>query len=101
MANPETLNDKLLVNGPVHTGVYLDHHRHTAIVVKVKEGMVHYLTFITGQVTLEMRNAETFASEFFIQLYMYPVLRAVRKYATCGLAITPEARVILRAILKG
>lgn len=97
----ENLNAKLLVSGAVRTGVYLDHGRHSAIVVKVKDSIVYYLTFISGSVTLERRSVEAFTAAFNIQLYMYPLLRAARRYAESGLAINTEARTVLRALLRG
>jgi hypothetical protein len=101
---PETLN-ALLRAYEVHTGVYKNYHSRTAIVVKVsKEGKVHYLHMAAdAKIVLEARDAKSFLAEFYIELYHYPVLRAVRSYAravrTYHFAVTEEARKVINAIL--
>lgn len=100
----ETLNGQLRAYD-VHTGVYQSHARRTAIVVKVgREGQVYYVTLTENfKILLVQSFREKFLADFPIELYHYPVLRAVRSYAravrTDHAYISDEARKVLNAIL--
>ncbi len=93
------LNAKL-VNTETHTGVYVDNNRKSAIVVRVKNGIVHYVTMQTGSVTLQSCSTEKFEAQFNTKLYHYPVRRACRVYMNSGLGVSNEAAAILRAVLN-
>jgi hypothetical protein len=98
----ELLNNQLVAIAPVHTGVYLSHQRRSAVVVRVKQGHVHYLTFLDCQVQVHESFTEKFLRDYPLELYRYPALRALRqfvRYVRLGFKITPEAKVLLRAIL--
>ena len=100
------------------TGVYLDCHRHSAIVVRVRDGKVVYLTMnitkreylaeakhfvysVTAQnVDVVTATDEAFAKQFEIYLPGYPVMKAVKKYWRSGLRVTPEAKKIIRILAE-
>lgn len=100
----ETLNAQLLAR-EVHTGVYQNYARRIAIVVKVsKEGRVHYLHLEgNSSIVLESATSADFIKEYFIELYHYPVRRAVRLYAGYvrkdNFAVSDDARKVINAIL--
>jgi hypothetical protein len=102
--NREILNNQLVAYAPVHTGVYQDAYRHTCVVVRVREGKIHYMTFFDCTVQLHESFTEKFLREWPLELYQYSALRALRKFAHYieqGFSATPEARTVLRSILKG
>lgn len=100
----ETLN-ALLVTQDIHTGVFLSHARRVAIVVKIdKEGRVFFL-HLTGdcKVVLEQSFREKFKADFPVELYHYPVARALRKYVSYvrkdKFEVADDARKVINAIL--
>lgn len=97
------------------TGCYLDHNSHSAIVVRVKDGKVVYLTMnvtkpvvyqgsvhyeVTAQ-RVELRSAHEaeFAKQYIKYLHNYPIQRAIKVYWRSGLTVTPEATEIIRRVL--
>lgn len=97
----ESLNAQLAAR-EVRTGVYMTKQRNVCVVVRVKEGKVHLLHFANCTVQLEVSFREKFLVDYPIQLYQYPAMRAVRKFAKFvreGFACTPEARKVINAIL--
>lgn len=100
------------------TGVYLDCHRHSAIVVRVRDGKVVYLTMnvtkreflteikrfvysvVSQQVDVVTATDEAFAKQFEIFLPGYPVMKAVKAYWRSGLKVTPEAKKIIRILAE-
>jgi len=101
---PETLN-AMLVAREVHTGVYKSRQARIAVVVRVKQGHVHYLR-LAPNCTIELVQSfdEKFLQDFPVELFHYPVMRAVRRYASYvrkdGFPITEEARKVINAILS-
>lgn len=83
----------------MRAGVYLDRSRHTAIVVRVKDGHVWFLTMESGAITLEQSSTEKFAHQYSEFMPDYPVLRAVRKYRSSGLRIEDDAARVLTIIV--
>jgi hypothetical protein len=99
----------------LHTGVYLDQHRHSAIAVRVKDGKVVYLTMnptkpvvekgrtsfeVTGcRVSLCTLSDTEFTRQFELYLPDYPVLKAAKTYWRSGLEVTPEAKKVLQLLL--
>ena len=97
------------------TGVYLDWHRHSAVVVRIKDGTVVYLTMnetvierfggkfaympTKQHVALCQTSDSRFAHQFDIFLPSYPILRAVKAYWRSGLDVTPEAKKVMQLIL--
>jgi len=99
----ETLNSQLIAR-EVHTGVYQTHKREIAVVVRVKEGKVHYLALDAKcRIVLEATDAASFLRDHPLELYHYPIRRAVRKFARWvrvdHLPVTDEARKVINAIL--
>lgn len=100
----ELLNS-MLVAREAHTGVFKNRQGRIAVVVKVSQkGTVHYLHLTpTCEIVLEALAADSFLREYNIELYHYPVMRAVRKYAsyvrTDGFPVSDEARKVINAIL--
>jgi hypothetical protein len=105
MAIPtETLNAQLVAY-EVHTGVFKSHSARIAIVVRVKKGHVHFLHLSPDcRIELAASFVEKFLADYPVELYHYPVLRAVRKYASWvrrdHFEITDEARKVINAILS-
>lgn len=98
----ELLNNQLLAT-VVHTGVYKDSQSHTCVVVRVKDRHIHYMHFRDCIVQLEESFTEKFLADYPVELYRYPALRALRKmahYIEQGFAVTPQAKTVLRSILK-
>ena len=100
--DPDILNAKMALSPHVlfGTGVYLDHMRHSAIVVRVKEDRFTFITTRSGSVTLEACHREVFLHDWAVQLPNYPVLRAVRSHLRPGLNVSADAGKILRSILE-
>lgn len=100
----ELLNNQLIAR-EVHTGVYQNKQRRVAIVVRVsKEGKVAYLTLTdTCRIEVQVSFAEKFLADFPLELYHYPVMRAVRRYAGYvrkeHIPISDEARKVINSIL--
>jgi uracil phosphoribosyltransferase len=100
----------------IKTGCYLDHHRHSAIVVRVKDGTVTYLTMnvtkpshYQGQISYETTaqkvslcsaSDSAFAKQYEIYMPSYPVLRAAEIFWRSGLEVTPEAAKVIHILLK-
>jgi hypothetical protein len=103
MAIDKELLNQQLVATEVHTGVYQDRQRRVCVVVRVKEGHVHYLTFLNCTVQLHSSFKEKFLTDYPVELYHYPAMRALRKFARYiheGFSATPEARTVLRSVLR-
>ena len=97
------------------TGCYLDQHRHSAIVLRVKNGTVTYLTMnvtkpshyqgtltyevMAQKVSLCSASDTAFAKQFEVYLHAYPVLQAIKKYWRSGLQVSPEAEEAIRMFL--
>jgi hypothetical protein len=95
------------------TGCYLDPNNHSAIVVRIKDGIVTYLTMnvtrptdgrgayeVTAQrVSLCTASDSVFAHQYGKFLHNYPVLRAVKIYWRSGLEVTPEAKAVIKLLL--
>lgn len=97
----ESLNAQLRTF-EVRTGVYLSKQRNVCVVVRVKENKVYLLHFANCTVQLEVSFREKFMVDYPIQLYQYPAIRAVRKFAQYvreGFACTPDARKVINSIL--
>jgi hypothetical protein len=98
------------------TGCYLDHHRHSCIVVRIKDGVVTFLTmnvtklsYYQGQVSYETvaqkvslctMSDSAFAKQYEIYLPSYPVLQAAQIFWRSGLEVTPEAAKVIGLLLK-
>lgn len=99
----ELINNQLVATSPVHTGVYISVERRTCVVVRVKDGKINYMTFEDSLVQLHESFPDKFLRDYPLELYRYPAMRALRKFARYihdGFKATPEARTVLRAILK-
>lgn len=98
----------------ITTGCYLDPHRHSAVVVRVKDGIVTYLTMnvtrptddrqgayeVTAQrVSLCTASDTVFARQYEVFLHSYPVLHALRVYWRSGLEVTPDAAKVIKLVL--
>lgn len=99
----------------LRTGVYQDWHRHSAIVVRVKNGTVTYLTMnvttlervggqmaytsMKEQVSVCSAEESRFCKQYDIYLPDYPVLRAVRVYWRSGLTVTEDAERVIKLLL--
>lgn len=98
----------------ITTGCYLDPHRHSAVVVRVKDGIVTYLTMNVTRPTDDRRGAyevtaqrvslctasdSVFARQYEVFLHSYPVLRALRAYWRSGLEVTPDAAKVIKLVL--
>lgn len=104
MPIPDYVLNAQLVTTDVHTGVYQSRHRRTAVVVRVKGDMVSYLTLCADcRIELEHVSRTKFIADWPIELFHYPALRAIRKYASYvvkdNFRCTPEARKVINAIL--
>lgn len=100
----------------LRTGVYLDQHRHSAIVLRVKDGRVVYLTMnptrtvnVQGRETFEVIaqrvslcsvSDREFAHQYEIYMPGYPVLKAIKTYWRSGLDVTPEAKEAIRKVAQ-
>ena len=97
------------------TGCYLNQHRHSAIVLRIKNGAVTFLTLnvtkptrYEGTLVYEVRQEKVslctlsehdFAAQFEVFLHNYPVLQAIRIYWRSGLEVTSEAEAAIRMFL--
>ena len=98
------------------TGCYQDYNSRSAIVVRIKDGTVTYLTMnvtklevvegrkvyetTAARVSLCSCSVRAFTEQFCKYLHNYPVLRAIKVYWRSGLAVTPEAEQVIRLLLK-
>lgn len=98
--DPEMLNEKQL-DAPVRTGVYLNHHRESCVLIRFKNGHCTYLTWQNGTVRMVTELLYVFTRDWPIRLPNYPALRALRKYRDGGLPIETTAAGALRAVLGG
>lgn len=94
----DVLNEQMR-DGPVRTGVYMNDHRKTAVVVRVKEAKAYFLTSLTGTIELQVESVVTFGRSWPIFLPNYPARRAARHYQNSGLAVEASAGSILRSVL--
>jgi hypothetical protein len=99
----------------IKTGCYLDHHRHSCIVVRVKAGTVTFLTMnvtkpshYQGQISYETTAQKVslcsmsdtaFAHQYEIYMPSYPVLQAAKIFWRSGLEVTPEAEKVIKLLL--
>ena len=97
------------------TGCYLDQHRHSAIVLRIKSNVVTFLTMnvtrmvnfqgnisyetVTERVSLCSVNDAAFAKQYLTYLHNYPVLRAIKIYWRSGLDVSDEAKEAIRLFL--
>lgn len=97
------------------TGCYLDHNSRSAIVIRVKDDKVVYLTMnvtkpvayqgsvhyeVTAQrVELLSASGAEFSKQYIKYLHNYPVQRAIKVYWRSGLTVTPEATEAIRRVL--
>lgn len=89
------------VVAPIPLGVYVDHERHTAIVLKNDDhGGVFYLTMSSGKITLEHVGRERFKDSFKLHLAAYPMRRAVRSYYTSLLDRDAQAQKVMKRALE-
>lgn len=84
----------------VPRGVFMDHHRSTAIVVRQDNTGVWYLTMATGEITVRHLSFDRFLHQYRLYLPDYPLLRAVRKYKESTLARDDRAEQVMRALLR-
>lgn len=82
----------------MRTGIYLDYGRHSAIVVRVKDGTAMYLSMATGKVSLCQSSIERFLHDFIIAMPNYPVLKAAKIYYYSGLEIEEAAERVLKLL---
>lgn len=100
------------------TGVYLDCHRHSAIVVRVKDGKVVFLTMnvtqrervagvkhevfevVKQEVSVVTMTDDSFAHQYEVFLPNYPIMKAVKAYWRSGLRVSTEAKEIIRILAK-
>lgn len=100
------------------TGVYLDCHRHSAIVVRVKEGKVVFLTMnvtereylgelkrfvlkvVKQEVSVVTMDDQKFAQQYEVFLPNYPIMKAVKAYWRSGLSVSSEAKEIIRILAR-
>lgn len=80
-------------------GVYLDQHRYSAVLIHLHEQGVHYLTLVTGKVTVEFHSDEKFLHDFPLILSEYPIRRAIRLYNESGLERDERTQKILDRLL--
>jgi len=83
----------------IHVGVYLNFNRNTAIVVRVKEHIVWYLTMQSGAIDLRKVSESKFAHEWTIHMPSYPAVRAIRTYARSELSRSEEAKKVMSLAL--
>lgn len=97
------------------TGCYLDQHRHSAIVLRIKNNAVTFLTMnvtkqanyqgaisyetVAQRVSLCSVSDTAFARQFEVFLHNYPVVKAIKVYWRSGLDVTPEAKEAIRLFL--
>jgi hypothetical protein len=81
-------------------GVYLSHHRSTAIAFRHSERGIWYLTMCTGSITVEHCGEEKFKRDFPLVLPDYPLLRAVRKYVESFQQRDDQATKVMRVLLR-
>lgn len=92
-----------LVTFEARTGVYLNHYRKACVVVRVKEGKIHYLHEPDSSVQLQQVFIDQFLREWIVYLPSYPVRRALRAYSahiSQGFGYSEEAGAVIRAVLK-
>lgn len=100
------------------TGCYLDHHRHSAIVVRVKDGKVVFLTMnvtqrervaglrhdvfevVKQEVSVVTMDDHSFAEQYVVFLPNYPIMKAVKTYWRSGLRVNTEAKEIIRILAR-
>lgn len=97
--DPEVLNHKVRDSGTIRPGVFLSDMRNVAVVVRVKEGKVTFLTWHTGTVRIEVEFTYTFARNWPLSLPNYPVRRALKRFARGGLPLDPGAAAVIRTVL--
>lgn len=105
----------------VRTGVYMNTNARTAIVVRVREGTVYYLTMtqtkpvhhsmgnglppstvwevVSQRVDLSTCSEKRFLEQYITHMPNYPLRRAAIGYARSGLEITEQAEKVLRLLL--
>lgn len=78
---PDVLNLKTpTADSRVSTGAYLNGSRNSAVVVRINRdtGAVHFVTFQTGTLRLEVLPVFAFVREWPTKLPNYPIKRALR-----------------------
>ena len=88
------------VKPAVPVGVYVNHNRSTAIVVRCLNGVVWFLNMVSGKIALDCVSVDRFKHNFTQFLPDYPVLRAVRKYATSNLDREEKTDKVMQLILR-
>ena len=105
----------------VRTGVYMNPNARTAIVVRVRDGVVYYLSMTqtrpthhsmgkglppatvyevaSQRVDLTTCSDKRFLEEYITYMPNYPIRRAAIGYARSGLEITEQAEKVLRLLL--
>jgi hypothetical protein len=83
----------------VERGVYMDHHRSSAIVIENDSGRVEALYLRSSGIEKEVCSEEHFAHDFIIALPHYPLRRAARIYSDSPIPKSESARRALRALL--
>lgn len=101
----------------VSVGVYVDQHRHTAIVLRNKNGQVTFLSMnqtrsarasnglvsyeaVTQNVDVSVLPTPRFAEQYHTKIKDYPLLRALKKYWESGLHITADAERVIGVALR-
>lgn len=98
-------------------GIWVDQHRHTAIVLRVKDGNVTFLSMnqtkparasnglvsyeaVTQNVDVSVLPEPRFAEQYATKIQDYPLLRALQKYWRSGLTVTPDAERVIGVALR-
>lgn len=81
-------------------GVYIDRHRHTAVLYKAGRVNVHYVTMADGVIEHRTQHAADFVKQFDQCWPHYPLRRAARLYLASQLSKTELAMRTLRALVQ-
>jgi hypothetical protein len=80
--------------------VYLDHNRHTAILLKSTPQAVWYITLRTGQITFEHCGIDHFERDWPFMHPDYPLRRALTAYQESYLSREAHVDNIIRTALR-
>lgn len=81
------------------TGVYTDHNRNTAIMVRQSDRGLWYLTMKRGWIELVHVSDEKFLHSFPLAMRAYPIRRALRIYESSGLRCDEDAQKVMHKLL--
>jgi hypothetical protein len=85
----------------VPVGVYLNHNRHSAVMVRQDHNGVWFLTMMDGTIEVRHLSVERFLHEFSVFLEFYPVNRALRIYRDSTFERDDRVPQIIKTMLRG